>query len=549
MEHLEGRIIAGFQVRSRRPKSRWDVVCLTCGVSKEVRTPQLQNPEKYGLRCLECSNRRDPDSELVGRKFGSLRVLRYEPKHKQVKNAKGYLVWNGAWVCRCDCGIELKVISNRLIHGKTTSCGCQAQNKSPELEGQRFGKLLVTGVDLDSEGRKSWLCTCDCGEKRSISTDKLVSGRQVSCGCSKLTFKPSELRLHNQLEHFKKLRTRTYLQIAAYCADNKLTLETTVKEFQAFQSAHRDHLKFRCDKNHTFEIAWFNLKTVPYCRKCFQWKSAPEQEMKEFLFAMVGQEKVYPNAKNIVPGVNEVDMYLPEYKLAVEHNGLFYHQLQALEKKDRHFKKRELLEAAGIQCIQINGDEWATKRPIVESMLRARLGFTERKIHARDLEVYEPTPDEANTFVAENHLMGPFRAARPLGLRTKEGELVCLITYRREGDGLEIARMCSKLNCHVVGGVSRLLAHLPLEGVKSLVSFVDLRYATGHSLTRLGFKRASVTLGWRWTDLKSTYNRRACRANMDERGLSEADHAAELKLTRIYDAGQARFVKVLDQNA
>ena len=32
---------------------------------------------------------------------------------------------------------------------------------------------------------------------------------------------------------------------------------------------------------------------------------------------------------------------------------------------------------------------------------------------------------------------------------------------------------------------------------------------------------------------------------MDDRGLSEAEHAAELGLFRLHDAGQAKYVKIV----
>jgi hypothetical protein len=178
-------------------------------------------------------------------------------------------------------------------------------------------------------------------------------------------------------------------------------------------------------------------------------------------------------------------------------------------------------------------------------MLRARLGKSPIKLHARKLKVFERPASLSQEFVQKNHLMGSFHAAKSLGLKDQTGELVCLVTYRREGTELEISRMCSKLNTQIVGGVSRLFSHLPLEGVERIVSFVDLRYATGHSLLKLGFELEKITLGWKWTDGKNTYNRLHCRANMDDRQLSQAQHAAELGLRKIYDAGQAKYVKTL----
>jgi len=53
----------------------------------------------------------------------------------------------------------------------------------------------------------------------------------------------------------------------------------------------------------------------------------------------------------------------------------------------------------------------------------------------------------------------------------------------------------------------------------------------------MGFKLEGITLGWKWIDYKYTYNRLQCRANMDDRKLSEKEYAKERKWYKIYDAG------------
>jgi hypothetical protein len=59
----------------------------------------------------------------------------------------------------------------------------------------------------------------------------------------------------------------------------------------------------------------------------------------------------------------------------------------------------------------------------------------------------------------------------------------------------------------------------------------------------MGYSLINITEGWGWTDYKTTFNRLYCRANMDDRKLTEKQHAEELGLCRIYDAGQAKYVK------
>ena len=57
------------------------------------------------------------------------------------------------------------------------------------LEGKRFGKLVVTGLNpvryIKPNGNKTcrWDCVCDCGKTVTVITDSLTGGHTKSCGC------------------------------------------------------------------------------------------------------------------------------------------------------------------------------------------------------------------------------------------------------------------------------------------------------------------------------------------------------------------------------
>lgn len=56
-----------------------------------------------------------------------------------------------------------------------------------DLLGQRFTRLLVIGLSPERTkyGQCRWICVCDCGNKKTITSTHLVGGRIVSCGCHK----------------------------------------------------------------------------------------------------------------------------------------------------------------------------------------------------------------------------------------------------------------------------------------------------------------------------------------------------------------------------
>lgn len=56
-----------------------------------------------------------------------------------------------------------------------------------DLTGQKFNKLLVLERDMSKPKGKGhsayWVCQCDCGNIKSVRTDKLRKGEIKSCGC------------------------------------------------------------------------------------------------------------------------------------------------------------------------------------------------------------------------------------------------------------------------------------------------------------------------------------------------------------------------------
>ena len=74
------------------------------------------------------------------------------------------------------------------------------REKIVNLRGKKFGRLIV----LKETGRKrrkvTWLCQCDCGKQKIITSTHLVSGDTVSCGCynRELLAKKNILNLQGQ---------------------------------------------------------------------------------------------------------------------------------------------------------------------------------------------------------------------------------------------------------------------------------------------------------------------------------------------------------------
>lgn len=90
------------------------------------------------------------------------------------------------WLCKCDCGGEKEVSTSRLLRGTTKSCGCLVREKRQrkDISGMRFGKLVAKEFRYyDDKHRDCWLFACDCGNEKIIPAASVKWGNTRSCGC------------------------------------------------------------------------------------------------------------------------------------------------------------------------------------------------------------------------------------------------------------------------------------------------------------------------------------------------------------------------------
>lgn len=173
----------------------------------------------------------------------------------------------------------------------------------------------------------------------------------------------------------------------------------------------------------------------------------------------------------------EIDIVVEDKKLGIEFDGLRYHSIISGGKdKYYHLDKTELAEFKGYQLLHIFENEWddIAKRTIWKSIIKSKLGLSDRRIFARKCILKSITPKDSREFFEKNHLSGFIGASIHLGLFYND-ELVSAISYgksRFAKNENEIYRFASLLDCQVIGALGKLLSKLPKE---NLVSYADRR--------------------------------------------------------------------------
>ena len=212
--------------------------------------------------------------------------------------------------------------------------------------------------------------------------------------------------------------------------------------------------------------------------------------------------EIIRNDRKILGNGKELDIYLPKYHIGIEFNGDYWHSSLQKE-KNYHYDKSRAAETMGIRLIHIFEYEWNDpnkKNKIISIIKSATQQITER-IFARKCDVREITNREAREFNNNNHLMGHRNATITYGLFL-DNELIQLMSFSKskynknlsEGNNWEIIRSCQKLNCVVVGGVSKLFTHfIKTNSPSSVFSYCDFNKFDGGGYELLGMEFSGYT--------------------------------------------------------
>jgi len=198
------------------------------------------------------------------------------------------------------------------------------------------------------------------------------------------------------------------------------------------------------------------------------------------------------NDRKLLNG-KEIDIYLPDYNLAIEVDGVYFHSEKFGKNKNYHLDKTIDLQKIGVQLLHIYDVEWndQLKNKIWKSIIRSKLKMTDR-IFARKCQIKQLSNKTAKEFFDENHLQQYSYGNIKLGLYYQE-ELVSAIIVGKSRYSklakLELIRAASKCNITVVGGLSKLLSQIN----SSIISYADLRYSSGNGYISVGFKKIKNT--------------------------------------------------------
>ena len=250
----------------------------------------------------------------------------------------------------------------------------------------------------------------------------------------------------------------------------------------------------------------------------------------------------------------EIDIYLPDYKIGIEYNGLYWHS-SLFKDKDYHLAKTEYAARNGVYLLQVFEDEMINKKNIVLAKIKHILGLDSVKIMARKCMIREITYSESKPFMEQNHIQGPVRGTIYLGAFYNE-KLISAMIFVKTKDSYELVRF-AVLNGVVVTGIGNKIFKYFVEKYNpvKIISFADRRWTTLLKPTlydKLGFKiekilppdyRYYIVNGKMMRSHKFNFRKNVLHKKYNlPLTMTETEMTEQIKAVRIYDCGLIKYV-------
>ncbi len=255
------------------------------------------------------------------------------------------------------------------------------------------------------------------------------------------------------------------------------------------------------------------------------------------------------NNRTLIPPF-ELDLFLPEFNVAIEYCGLYWHSEQNGKGKYYHSLKYNKCNELGIRLITIFSDEWEQQPELVAQKIHAIIGKDKRiRIFARKCAILEDVSNKTQ-FFNEHHIQGNGPGSINIGLEYNN-KLVACMSFIKQKNGVFILNRYAT-SAHVVGGFSKLLSYFKSKhSWNQIISFADLRWSTGGVYEKNGFVLDKVlppdycysTSGHNRIH-KFNFRRHQLPKLLKsfDPTLSETQNCDNNNILRIWDCGKLRYV-------
>lgn len=200
-------------------------------------------------------------------------------------------------------------------------------------------------------------------------------------------------------------------------------------------------------------LKWNNteISTIinPINNKCV---SGLELKLRQWLETL--NIKMEFNTKNLIPPY-EIDIYLPDFNLAIEFNGFYWHSDKFVN-KDYYFNKTIKCKNKGIELIHIFENDWINNEDIIKSIILKKLNLITKTINFKDL-----TCDfefNSSDFIRTNSIK-KVKLYNNLNFNYKN-KVICVLNYIVVDNKLIIYEICENIHYKIKNIINELMNYI-----------------------------------------------------------------------------------------
>lgn len=353
------------------------------------------------------------------------------------------------------------------------------------------------------------IITCPThGDFKQRPNDHLTTDGCKKCGVEKRALEAS-------------LGTNDFIQRARKVHSDFYTYDKTV-----YGTKNTDRVIITCPKHDDFQQQPMLHLIGRGCPKCGYSASKPQKELEEYLYTITDKE-IIVNDRKALKG-KELDFYIPELKLAIEFNGIYWH---SSSKKDKNYHQLKTMKCMklGIRLIHVWSDDWAFKQSIVKTIIKNALNISGNEtLQVSNLTARNIHPNTARSFLEKHHIEGYESSTHRVGLFNECEQLVAVGLFNKDPRNNNNFIMHRYANNGVITGTqNQIIKFFANENnFKELKHFVTLDYNTCDTFIQSGWNITRII------DPAYTYIINGEREKLDPKYSDLKD------LDTIYDAGK-----------
>ena len=166
----------------------------------------------------------------------------------------------------------------------------------------------------------------------------------------------------------------------------------------------------------------------------------------------------------------ELDFYIPSKNLAIECNGVYWHDSNH-KPKEYHFNKWKECRDKGVKLISIWEDWYINNQDIVSDIILRNLNIYQGVIN---YEINNISNKECDEFLQLNHIYGYTKYGKCCGMFVNKQLIGVVCVIKRKGKW-QLIRYCELPGINIIDGLERSLKYLNIDEIDICISN-DLGY-------------------------------------------------------------------------